>query len=62
MNNPRYGSAGHCPRCGQFCGRIRGLFRGGDLVRVEGRCRRHGRVDLSAQEWDGEQFAQEDDR
>jgi len=52
---------GQCPKCGRICGRIVGYFLseyfGGGLEKVFGVCKKHGRVDLTDQDWSYEEFA-----
>ncbi len=54
---------GHCPKCGKFCKAIQGWFKGlageESLYKVTGICKKHGKVDLTHEEWDYDDFMEE---
>ncbi len=56
MMAPFWGDRGHCPRCGRFCRDIIGLVSDLGLEKVEGKCKKHGKVDLTNQEWSYDDF------
>ena len=51
-----WGNRGHCPKCGKFCGNIKGLASEMALLQVVGRCAIHGDVDLTGQDWTHDEF------
>ena len=56
-----YDDRGHCPKCGKFCGEIEALVNEIDgIKKVEGKCKAHGKVDLSDQSWGYEDFDNEE--
>ena len=49
---------GKCPKCGWFCSDIRASLGeyGECLGKVSGICRQHGKLDLSDQAWEWDDF------
>ena len=49
---------GKCPKCGWFCSDIRATLgeNGECLGKVFGTCQQHGKLDLSDQSWEWEDF------
>ncbi|GAI05989.1 unnamed protein product [marine sediment metagenome] len=47
----------NCPKCGKFVGNIEATRNGLEYItKVEGICKTHGKVDLTDQEWDYDEF------
>lgn len=55
---------GKCPKCGWFCSEIKAQLAnfGESLGTVTGNCRQHGKMDLSSQAWEWEDFFGEPSR
>jgi len=52
-----WGDRGHCPKCGRFCGNIKGQANEHfGLFKVTGMCKIHGVVDLTQQAWEYDDF------
>lgn len=47
---------GKCPKCGWFCSDIKATATDECLKSVAGKCKQHGKVDLSNQGWSWEDF------
>ena len=43
-----------CPRCHQFLAKVTAYFRGDEIERVTGICKRHGEVEPN--DWDADMF------
>lgn len=56
-----WGNRGHCPVCGRFVGGIEAMARDTGLAYVYGKCKRHGYVDITSQDWSWEDFFNEGD-
>ena len=49
-----------CPQCGKFCKDVFALMDAdGNVKRVEGVCIKHGKVDLTNEDWSYEQFVEQ---
>lgn len=52
----------NCPECGRFCGDITADYNEfAGITKVHGLCARHGRVDLTNEDWCYEDFFPEGD-
>ena len=53
----------HCPECGKFVGDIRATVSGidEDITKVTGVCKKHGKVDVTDQDWIYEDFFPEEE-
>lgn len=52
----RYGDTGHCPKCGKFCSKIVATSNEGRIVKIGSVCKVHGKVDLTNQSWNYDDF------
>lgn len=47
-----------CPKCGRFCKNVMAEINGFDqIIRVDGDCKIHGKVDLTEAEWSYDDFS-----
>ena len=46
----------HCPLCGKFVSNVIAWTKGERIETVEGKCKKHGDVDITDQDWEGDNF------